>query len=55
LVEFTVPAGRHDVELRLEDTNVRRAGNWLSLVSWTVLVIGTPSLCAWRRVKTIAD
>ncbi len=35
LVTFAVPAGTHDVELRLHDTTARRAGNLLSLASWS--------------------
>lgn len=38
LVMFEVPAGSHDVELRLQDTRTRRAGNLLSLVSWSVML-----------------
>jgi hypothetical protein len=49
LIEFTVPAGRHRVELRLEDTNLRRLGNALSLVSWAALVLGVPAFAVGRR------
>jgi hypothetical protein len=35
LVTFEVPAGAHDVELRLQDTAARRGGNLLSLASWS--------------------
>ncbi len=48
LIEFTVPAGRHHVELHLEDTNVRRLGNVLSLVSWAALALGLPAFVLGR-------
>jgi len=51
LVEFEVPAGLHHVDLQLEDTNVRRAGNWLSLMSWAALILGWPGLALWRRYR----
>lgn len=49
LIQFAVPAGRHHVELRLEDTNVRRLGNAFSLVSWAALVLGVPAFVLGRR------
>lgn len=39
LVTFTVPPGRHQVEVRLEDTSVRRLANRISLASWSALVL----------------
>jgi hypothetical protein len=49
LIEFEVPSGRHRVELHLEDTGVRRAGNMLSLVSWAALLVGVPAVVVARR------
>ncbi|EKE12925.1 MAG: hypothetical protein ACD_13C00119G0006 [uncultured bacterium] len=43
LVTFNLPMGEHEIEVELEDTPVRRVGNYLSLVS--LLVIG------WILVK----
>jgi hypothetical protein len=51
LIEFPVPEGRHHVDLRLENTNVRRAGNFLSLVSWTALLLGAPAWWLGQRMK----
>ncbi|OGO50875.1 MAG: hypothetical protein A2148_07935, partial [Chloroflexi bacterium RBG_16_68_14] len=51
LVTFAVPAGTHDVEIRLEDTAVRRAGNWLSLVSWSALVLTLPAMLLGPRLR----
>ena len=49
LVTFDVPAGRSDVDVRLQDTAVRRLGNRISLVSWSALVLTVPVwLIAWR-------
>ncbi len=42
LITFGVPAGVHNVELRLEDTFVRRWGNRISLVAWVALVVAVP-------------
>jgi hypothetical protein len=49
LITFDLPAGGHDVELRLEDTAVRTAGNWLSLASWLALVLTPVGFVASRR------
>jgi hypothetical protein len=47
-IRFDVPAGVHRVELRLEDTDVRRLGNRLSLVSWALLaLVGAGVLAEW--------
>ncbi len=49
LIEFALPAGRHDVELRLEDTNVRRWGNAISFLSWGALLVGVPAFVVAHR------
>ena len=53
-IVFGVPPGTHRVELRLEDTGVRRLGNLLSLASWSALaltavaMLAAPWLARWR-------
>ena len=42
LITFGVPPGVHDVELRLEDTFVRKWGNRISLVAWVALIFAVP-------------
>ena len=51
LVTFLVPAGATEVEIRLEDTGVRRWGNWLSIISWAALALTPPAmlLTPWLR------
>jgi hypothetical protein len=49
LIAFDVPAGTHEVDLELEDTGVRRAGNVISLLSWGALLLAGPALFAVRR------
>ena len=51
LVTFDVPAGSHNVEVRLEDTAVRRAANWLSLVSWVALALTAPAMLLAPSVR----
>lgn len=51
LVTFRVPAGDHQVEARLEDTTVRRLGNWLSLVSWAALVLAVPGMLLAQKLR----
>jgi hypothetical protein len=51
LVTFTVPAGAHQVELRLEDTAVRRWGNRISLLSWGALVLTAPGMLLASRLR----
>jgi len=54
LVTFTVPAGRHEVEVRLEDTGVRRLANLISLAAWSALAlagagaVAAPAVRRWR-------
>jgi len=49
LITLDLASGRYDVELRLEGTAARTAGNWLSLASWGALVLGVPLVRALRR------
>lgn len=51
LIQFDFPPGRHDVELQLHDTGVRRAGNVISLLSWAALLLGVPTFALARRVS----
>jgi uncharacterized membrane protein len=37
LIAFRVPTGSHEIEVRLTDTPIRRAGNYLSLVSFVAV------------------
>ncbi len=43
LIAFEVPEGAHEVELRLENTGIRRLGNGISLAAWLALVAGVPA------------
>lgn len=38
LITFNVPAGEHKIEIELKDTPVRRVGNYLTLLSFTVIL-----------------
>jgi hypothetical protein len=51
LVTFTVPSGAHHVEIQLEDTEVRRSGNRISLVSWLAMAAVVPAMIVgpWAR------
>ncbi len=51
LVTFAVPAGANQVELRLEDTAVRRWGNRISLLSWSALVLTAPGMLLASRLR----
>jgi hypothetical protein len=55
LVTFLVPAGATEVDIRLEDTGIRRLGNWLSLVSLAALALTPPAmlLAPWLRRRLI--
>lgn len=46
-----VPAGEHFLEVRFEDTPVRRVGRWISLASLVGLVIAILGRAAWRRFR----
>jgi hypothetical protein len=50
-IVISVPAGRHDIELRFTDTPVRRAGNLISLISLLAVVgAGAASLSLGRKI-----
>lgn len=51
LIAFDVAAGHHHAELHLENTNVRRLGNALSLLSWAALLLGWPVFALVRRLR----
>lgn len=38
LITVTVPEGEHQVKVMLTNTPVRMMGNWLSLISWGILI-----------------
>ncbi len=38
-ITFPVPFGKHEAEIKLTDTPVRRVGNWLSLIGGTELLL----------------
>lgn len=38
LITFNVPAGEHKIEIELKDTPVRRVGNYLTLLSFAVIL-----------------
>ncbi len=44
-----VPKGSHFLELRFEDTPIRVAGKWISLLTLAILVIGYWLLVMWDR------
>lgn len=37
LITFSVPAGEHEIDIRLKDTPVRKVGNFLTLISFGLL------------------
>ena len=39
LITFSVPSGKHNIEIRLRDTPIRRIGNVLTLISIVILII----------------
>ena len=51
LVTFDVPDGVHLVELRLEDTAVRRWGNRVSLAAWAALALAGPTMLLAPRLR----
>jgi hypothetical protein len=51
LITFSVPAGTHEVEVRLENTATRRTGNLLSLVSWAALGLTLPAMLLVPRLR----
>jgi hypothetical protein len=53
LITFAVPPGTHEVSLRLEDTLPRRAGNALSLVSWSAVGIALAVLLLLPRLRSL--
>jgi len=52
LVTFSVPRGRHEVQLNLESTAVRKAGNYVSLLSWLALAVSVPALLLAPKVRS---
>ena len=50
LITFAVPAGAREVDVRLEDTGVRRLGNLLSLASWGALALTLPAILLVPRL-----
>lgn len=55
LITFDVAAGAHEIELNLEDTNVRRAGNVISLVSWLALALVAPAMAFGPRLAGLME
>jgi hypothetical protein len=55
LIMFAVPPGTHAVSLRLEDTLPRRAGNALSLASWSAVGIALAVLLLAPRLRRRLD
>jgi hypothetical protein len=53
LVTFDVPAGRHEVRINLESTGIRRAGNYISLVSWLALALSLPATALAPRLRSL--
>ena len=51
LVTFDVPDGVHQIELRLEDTAVRRWGNRVSLAAWAALALAGPAMLLAPRLR----
>ena len=39
LVSILVPAGSHQLEIKLTNTNLRKFSNWLSLLGWFLVAV----------------